>query len=113
MNWQAYIYQLLNTQKVKNVVICGHAGKWWVCSSGFPVTAEELKKIVDNYENVEVMASMDSTLDWTGTCFCQEIKIKGLYGASADLLGYIASKRNKRTLFVFMTNLSDMKKQQQ
>jgi len=58
MSWQAYVDdQLLRTQKVKHAVICGHDGTMWASSSGFPVTADELKALVSKYEDVSELST--------------------------------------------------------
>ena len=58
MSWQAYVeYQLLSTQKIKHAIICGHDGTIWASSTGFPVTADELKSLVSKYEDVGSMSS--------------------------------------------------------
>ena len=58
MSSQKYIDdQILNKQKGKRAVICGHDENLWPSSSGFPGTTDELRNIVDNYENVDVMVS--------------------------------------------------------
>merc|ERR1719481_187043 len=57
MSWQAYVNdQLLSTRKIKHAVICGHDGTMWASSSGFPVTADELKILVNQYEDVNQMS---------------------------------------------------------
>ena len=58
MSWQSYVdNQLLKSQKVKHAVICGHNGAMWACSSGFPVTKEELKILANKYEDIGEMSA--------------------------------------------------------
>merc|ERR1711915_199458 len=48
MSWQSYVDdQLISTNMIKNAVIAGHDGNIWASSSGFNVTAAELKVILD------------------------------------------------------------------
>ena len=44
------------TKVVKDAVIAGHDGNIWAASKDFTVTAEEMKKIAENFDNKEVMA---------------------------------------------------------
>merc|ERR1712121_5878 len=47
MSWQSYVDdQLISTNMIKNAVIAGHDGNIWASSSGFNVTAAELKVIL-------------------------------------------------------------------
>ena len=57
MSWQQYVdEQLIVTKVVKDAVIAGHDGNIWAASKDFTVTAEEMKKIAENFDNKEVMA---------------------------------------------------------
>ena len=57
MSWQQYVdEQLIMTKVVKEAVIAGHDGNIWAASKDFTVTAEEMKKIAENFHNKEVMA---------------------------------------------------------
>ena len=57
MSWQQYVdEQLIMTKVVKEAVIAGHDGNIWAASKDFTVTAEEMKKIAENFDNKEVMA---------------------------------------------------------
>merc|ERR1712098_394240 len=56
MSWQSYVDdQLLATKMVSKAAICGHDGNVWATSSGFGVTAPELKFIATNFGNMSVM----------------------------------------------------------
>ena len=58
MTWQAYVNdQLLSTQKIRHAIICGHDGTMWASSTGFSVTADELKSLVSKYEDVGTMST--------------------------------------------------------
>merc|ERR1712215_58838 len=57
MSWQSYVDdQLISTNMIKNAVIAGHDGNIWASSTGFNVTAAELKVILDRYTNTDLMA---------------------------------------------------------
>merc|ERR1711990_845649 len=57
MSWQSYVDdQLISTNMIKNAVIAGHDGNIWASSSGFNVTAAELKVILDRYSSTDQLA---------------------------------------------------------
>merc|ERR1712172_358882 len=57
MSWQSYVDdQLISTNMIKNAVIAGHDGNIWASSSGFNVTAAELKVILDRYSSADQLA---------------------------------------------------------
>ena len=57
MSWQQYVdEQLIATKVVKDAVIAGHDGNIWAASKDFSVSAEEMKKIAENFNNQEVLA---------------------------------------------------------
>eukprot|EP00088_Acartia_fossae_P039765 TRINITY_DN4138_c0_g1_i1.p1 TRINITY_DN4138_c0_g1~~TRINITY_DN4138_c0_g1_i1.p1 ORF type:complete len:127 (-),score=27.72 TRINITY_DN4138_c0_g1_i1:409-789(-) len=57
MSWQSYVDdQLIATKVVKDAVIAGHDGNIWATSPGFGVTPAELKTIITNVGNSEVLA---------------------------------------------------------
>jgi len=52
MSWQSYVDQsLLSTGKVSKAAIHGHDGNVWATSTGFAVTQDEVKKIVEAYKD--------------------------------------------------------------
>jgi len=52
MSWQSYIDdQLMNTNLIKHAVIAGHDGNIWATSKEFKVSADELKKLLQNYDD--------------------------------------------------------------
>lgn len=63
MSWQSYVDdQLLSTKMVKHAVICGHDGNIWAQSANFGVTPEELKVLIEKYNNVDALASSGITI---------------------------------------------------
>lgn len=70
MSWQSYVDdQLLSTKQVTHAVICGHDGSIWASSSGFQVTADELKTLISKYANTETLASSGVTIAGTKYMF--------------------------------------------
>ena len=70
MSWQNYVDdQLLATKAVCSAVICGHDGNIWAASTGFQATAEELKKVIGNFENTEQLAMGGVTVAGTKYMF--------------------------------------------
>ena len=57
MSWQDYIDQQMIGMKLKEAAIAGHDGNLWAKSSSFNVTASELQKILQNYDNQANLAS--------------------------------------------------------
>jgi len=56
MSWQSYVDdQLLATKMVSQAAICGHDGNIWATSTGFGVTAAELKHLATNFGNMDVL----------------------------------------------------------
>jgi len=57
MSWQSYVDdQLIATKVIKDALICGHDGNIWATSAGFAATPAELKAIITNIGNSDVMA---------------------------------------------------------
>jgi profilin len=63
MSWQAYVDQQMMDKKLKKAAIAGFDGNIWAKSENFNVTPEEVKKIVENYENAAVFASSGISLE--------------------------------------------------
>jgi len=58
MSWQSYVDdQLIATKMVSDAVICGHDGNIWATSPKLKATPQELKKVIDNIGNSEVLAT--------------------------------------------------------
>merc|ERR1711910_147670 len=69
MSWQSYVDdQLISTNMIKNAVIAGHDGNIWASSSGFNVTAAELKVILDRYSSTDQLAMNGVTVGGPSTC---------------------------------------------
>ena len=63
MSWQSYVDdQLLATKVVTKAVIAGHDGSIWATSEGFKVTTEDIKKILANFENRDLLAQNGITV---------------------------------------------------
>nr|ALS04482.1 profilin [Acartia pacifica] len=63
MSWQSYVDdQLIGTKVVEDAIICGHDGNIWASSPGIKATPEELKKMINNIGNAEVLATNGVTL---------------------------------------------------
>merc|ERR1712008_22518 len=70
MSWQSYVDdQLISTNMIKSAVIAGHDGNIWASSSGFNVTAAELKVILDRYASTDQMAMNGVTVAGTKYMF--------------------------------------------
>merc|ERR1712010_208053 len=70
MSWQSYVDdQLISTNMIKNAVIAGHDGNIWASSSGFNVTAAELKVILDRYSSTDQLAMNGVTVGGTKYMF--------------------------------------------
>merc|ERR1712032_1002403 len=54
---------------IKNAVIAGHDGNIWASSSGFNVTAAELKVILDRYSSTDQLAMNGVTVGGTKYMF--------------------------------------------
>eukprot|EP00088_Acartia_fossae_P009251 TRINITY_DN14473_c0_g1_i1.p1 TRINITY_DN14473_c0_g1~~TRINITY_DN14473_c0_g1_i1.p1 ORF type:complete len:127 (-),score=32.78 TRINITY_DN14473_c0_g1_i1:361-741(-) len=58
MSWQSYVDdQLIGTKVVSDAVICGHDGNIWATSPKLKATPQELKKMIDNIGNADVLAT--------------------------------------------------------
>ncbi|CAB4436427.1 unnamed protein product [Rhizophagus irregularis] len=58
MSWQAYVdNQLLGTGKIAQAAIYGHNGSLWATSPGFSLSPEEIKTLVDAFDNAEKIQS--------------------------------------------------------
>lgn len=63
MSWQDYVdNQLLASNCVSKAAIVGHDGSLWAKSNGFEVTKDELTKLVQGFDNAELLASSGVTL---------------------------------------------------
>merc|ERR1711881_786747 len=63
MSWQEYVdVQLIGTKAVSKAVICGLDGNIWATSSGFNVTAPELKTMHDKFNDTAQLASSGVTI---------------------------------------------------
>jgi len=70
MSWQSYVDdQLLATKMVSQAAICGHDGNIWATSTGFAVTAAELKHLSTNFGNMDVLPMSGLTLAGTKYMF--------------------------------------------
>merc|ERR1712037_1028470 len=70
MSWQSCVDdQLISTNMIKNAVIAGHDGNIWASSSGFNVTAAELKVILDRYSSTDQLAMNGVTVGGTKYMF--------------------------------------------
>merc|ERR1712038_589248 len=70
MSWQSYVDdQLISTNMIKNAVTAGHDGNIWASSSGFNVTAAELKVILDRYSSTDQLAMNGVTVGGTKYMF--------------------------------------------
>merc|ERR1712032_730104 len=59
----------ISTNMIKNAVIAGHDGNIWASSSGFNVTAAELKVILDRYSSTDQLAMNGVTVGGTKYMF--------------------------------------------
>ncbi|PKK72025.1 Profilin/allergen [Rhizophagus irregularis] len=58
MSWQAYVdNQLLGTGRISQAAIYGHNGSLWATSPGFSLSPEEIKTLVDAFDNAEKIQS--------------------------------------------------------
>ncbi|XP_045472138.1 profilin [Harmonia axyridis] len=63
MSWQDYVdKQLLASRCVSKAAIAGHDGNVWARSEGFDVSKEELQKIVQGFDNQDILTSNGVTL---------------------------------------------------
>lgn len=70
MSWQSYVDdQLIATKVVKDALICGHDGNIWATSPGFGATPAELKTLIGNFGNTDVLAMNGVTLGNTRYMF--------------------------------------------
>jgi len=88
MSWQSYVddqllatkvylgycrysrfYNFLYSQMVSQAAICGHDGNIWATSTGFAVTAAELKHLSTNFGNMDVLPMSGLTLAGTKYMF--------------------------------------------
>lgn len=66
MSWQSYVDdQLLATKVVTKAVIAGHDGSVWAASEGFSVSTEDVKKILEDFPNSELLAQNGVTVAGT------------------------------------------------
>jgi len=86
MSWQTYVdAHLLDTKVVNQAAIAGHDGSVWAASADFKITNEEIKKILQNFNDSDVLATSGVTVANTKYFFlsCNEKVIrakKGLEG---------------------------------
>lgn len=63
MSWQDYVdRQLLASRCVTKAAISGLDGNVWAKSEGFDVTKDELNRLVQGFENVDILTSGGVTL---------------------------------------------------
>ncbi|KAH0946867.1 hypothetical protein HN011_009484 [Eciton burchellii] len=63
MSWQDYVdKQLLASRCVTKAAIAGHDGNVWAKSEGFEVSKEELAKLVQSFEEQDILTSSGVTL---------------------------------------------------
>jgi profilin len=63
MSWQAYVDDQMMAKRLEKAAIAGFDGNIWAKSENFNLTAVEVKKIVENYENASVFASSGISLE--------------------------------------------------
>merc|ERR1711942_593320 len=57
MSWQSYVDTQMIEKKLKQAAIAGLDGSIWAKSGDFNITSEEVKRVVDNYDNQLAFAS--------------------------------------------------------
>merc|ERR1711955_24254 len=57
MSWQNYVDTQMIEKKLKQAAIAGLDGSIWAKSDNFEITTDEVKKVVDNYDNQMAFAS--------------------------------------------------------
>ncbi|CAD1472938.1 unnamed protein product [Heterotrigona itama] len=63
MSWQDYVdKQLLASRCVTKAAIAGHDGNLWAKSEGFEVSKEELTKLVQGFDEQDILTSSGVTL---------------------------------------------------
>jgi len=63
MSWQSYVDdQLLATKTVTAAAIAGHDGNLWATSTGFPATAEEVRKVLGSMGDTQGLAMAGVTI---------------------------------------------------
>ncbi|XP_076300517.1 profilin chickadee [Lasioglossum baleicum] len=63
MSWQDYVdKQLLASRCVTQAAIAGHDGNLWAKSEGFEVSKEELAKLVQGFDDQDILTSSGVTL---------------------------------------------------
>ena len=66
MSWQSYVDEhLLATKMVSQAAICGHDANIWATTSGFDLTVAELKYLVTNFGNMNVLPMSGLTVNGT------------------------------------------------
>ncbi|XP_055372081.1 profilin [Condylostylus longicornis] len=63
MSWQDYVdNQLMASNCVTKAAIAGHDGNIWAQSKGFEVTKDEIARLVQGFENQDLLPSSGVTL---------------------------------------------------
>nr|ALS04924.1 profilin [Pseudodiaptomus poplesia] len=63
MSWQQYVDSQMIQKNMSKAAIAGKDGSIWAKSNGFNLTAEEVKKILDSYDNPSSLASSGINLE--------------------------------------------------
>merc|ERR1711915_61478 len=51
MSWQAYVDTQMIQKNLKQAAIAGHDGNIWAKSADFNISNDDIKKLLNNYEN--------------------------------------------------------------
>merc|ERR1712116_57645 len=57
MSWQAYVDTQMIQKHLKQAAIAGHDGNIWAKSADFNISNDDIKKLLNNYENSAEMAA--------------------------------------------------------
>merc|ERR1712116_45178 len=57
MSWQAYVDTQMIQKNLKQAAIAGHDGNIWAKSADFNISNDDIKKLLNNYENSAEMAA--------------------------------------------------------
>merc|ERR1711862_279687 len=63
MSWQQYVESQMIEKKLKKGAIAGLDGNIWAKSSGFNLTAAEVKSLLDSYDDAGKMSSSGIVLE--------------------------------------------------
>eukprot|EP00043_Microstomoeca_roanoka_P001408 m.32516 g.32516 ORF g.32516 m.32516 type:complete len:129 (-) comp10799_c0_seq1:787-1173(-) len=99
MSWQSYVDQnLIGTGKVSKAAIHGHDGNPWATSSGFNVTADEVKALMRCFDDQTPLYQTGIVLGGNKYMFLRANPGRSLMGRKGGDAGCIVVKTNQAVL---------------